>query len=82
MTLPYFKQRRLPPRTYQTGTDALERSVRDNSTQYFFSMLKSIEYVGHLVAPGELHDARKVVDAVLEMKPPMTKTQLCPFLGM
>jgi len=41
-----------------------------------------VEYLGHIVRPGQLHVHNKNVDALKHAKFPTTKTQLKSFLGM
>jgi len=41
-----------------------------------------VEYLGHIVRPGQLHVHNKNVDALKHAKCPTTKTQLKRFLGM
>jgi len=41
-----------------------------------------VEYLGHIVRPGQLHVHNKNVDALKHAKLPTTKTQLKSFLGM
>jgi len=41
-----------------------------------------VEYLGHIVRPGQLHVHSKNVDALKHAKFPTTKTQLNSFLGM
>jgi len=41
-----------------------------------------VEYLGHIVRPGQLHVHNKNVDALKHAKFPTTKTQLKRFLGM
>jgi len=41
-----------------------------------------VEYVGHIVRPGQLHVHNKNVDALKHAKFPTTKIQLKSFLGM
>lgn len=48
----------------------------------WFFMHKRIEYIGHIVEPGELYVANQVIKARKEMEPPGKKTQLRSLLGM
>jgi len=41
-----------------------------------------VEYLGHIVRPGQLHVHNKNVDALRHASFPTTKTQLKSFLGM
>jgi len=41
-----------------------------------------VEYLGHIVLPGQLHVHNKIVDALKHAKSPPTKTQLISFLGV
>jgi len=41
-----------------------------------------VEYLGHIVRPGQLHVHNKIVDSLKHAKFPTTKTQLKSFLGM
>ena len=41
-----------------------------------------MEYLGHIIRPGELHVHSKNVSALAEAKPPRTETELRSFLGM
>jgi len=41
-----------------------------------------VEYLGHIVRPGQLHVHNKNVDALKHAKFPTTKTQMKSFLGM
>jgi len=41
-----------------------------------------VEYLGHIVRPGQLHVHKKNVEALKHAKLPTTKTQLKSFLGM
>ena len=42
----------------------------------------SVEYLGHVIRPGELVFNPKNVSALAEAKPPRTQTKLRSFLGM
>jgi len=41
-----------------------------------------VEYLGHIVRPGQLHVQNKNVDALKHAQFPTTKTQVRSFLGM
>ena len=47
-----------------------------------FFMHKEIEYLGHIITPGELKVAQKTITAIQGMEPPRTKTEVKSFLGM
>ena len=43
---------------------------------------EQIEYLGHIIAPGELRVANKTTENVKLLDPPTTKTEVRSFLGM
>jgi len=43
---------------------------------------KEVDYLGHIVLPGQPHVHNKNVDALTHVKLPTTETQLKRFLGM
>lgn len=47
-----------------------------------FLIQKRTEYLGHIVEAGEFYVSKKVIDAVREMEPQITKTQLRSVLAM
>ena len=47
-----------------------------------FFLQQRVEYLGHIVAPGQLQVASKTCQAIKEMPPPRTITELRSFLGL
>ena len=54
-------------------------SIRLNKS---FFLHKEIEYLGHVIAPGQLKVATKTITAIQGAKPPKSKTEIKSFVGM
>jgi len=54
-------------------------TLKAKKSQFFQT---SVEYLGHIISPGEMRVHRKNLEALAKVGHPRTKTQLCSFLGM